>query len=72
MFSSGLVESRSDVISIREASKEAFEAVLRYIYCGNVDIEHVESYVVDVLIASTKFVKRKRKNNSLRTLCCDF
>eukprot|EP01122_Echinamoeba_exundans_P014863 TRINITY_DN6832_c0_g1_i1.p1 TRINITY_DN6832_c0_g1~~TRINITY_DN6832_c0_g1_i1.p1 ORF type:complete len:1146 (-),score=120.68 TRINITY_DN6832_c0_g1_i1:215-3652(-) len=55
MFSSGLAESKAEVISIRETSREAFSAVIRYIYCGNVDIEHVESYVVDLLIASTKF-----------------
>jgi hypothetical protein len=51
----GLKESRERVISIPEASPDAFGAVLSFLYSKTVDFEAIEPYIIDLLMAASLY-----------------
>ena len=52
----GLKESRQHQIEIKETTPTVFRAVLKFLYTGDIDLFDISEDIVDVLVASTRFV----------------
>lgn len=69
MFQSGMQESQSSVIVIEDVEAEVMQAVIRYIYCGDIEEEHEDNalFAIKLFAAADKYHLK-----FLRTLCESF